>query len=259
MLLTIPLEMVARFVYILARLGGMVIFVPFWSNPAVSVRVRIYLSLMLTLVAYPLVESTVAVDSLDIGVVTKNLIGELLIGFALGLVVRFVFAGIEFAGHMIGFELGVSIINAIDPQSPVRVPTVSAFLTFFASIVFLNLDVHHWCLRAVIDSFASVPAGHVHLSGAGLDLFLKLAGQIFAIGLQISAAVVVVLVITDIALGIVTRAAPQIQLLVISFPIKTLVGISTLGLALYFFPAAVERHLLKMEGDLYRLVNLFHG
>lgn len=255
----IPLEMVARFVYILARLGGIVIFVPFWSNSAVSARIRISLALMLTLVTYPLVESAIVVGSLDIGVVIKNLIGELIIGFALGLVVRFVFAGIEFAGHLIGFELGVSVINTIDPQSPVRVSAISAFLTFFASIVFLNLDMHHWCLRAVIDSFAIVPVGQVHLTGAALDMLLTLAGQIFAIGLQLSAAVVVVLVITDIALGIITRAAPQIQLLVISFPIKTLVGISTLGLALYFFPAAVERHLLKMQVDLYRLVNLFHG
>lgn len=256
---SIPIEMVVRFVYILARLGGIVVFVPFWSNAAVSARVRIYLALMLALVAYPLAEGKITVTSVDPGVVTKNLIGEIMIGVALGLVVQFVFAGIEFAGHLIGFELGVSIINTIDPQSSVRVPTISAFLTFFASIIFLNLNLHHWCLRAVIESFTSVPVGNVHLSGAALQTLLALGGQIFAVGLQLSAAVVVVLVISDIALGVITRAAPQIQLLVISFPIKTLVGISTLGLALYFFPAAVESQLQKMQADLYRMVNLFHG
>src|SRR6266404_2462757 len=127
---TIPLDMVVGFVYVLARFGGMVTFVPFWSNAAVNAKTRIFLALMLTFVAYPVVSGTMPVVSLEPGKVAINLFGELAIGFAIGLVVRFIFAAIEFAGQMIGFQMGLSIINAIDPQTQVRVPTFSAFFTF---------------------------------------------------------------------------------------------------------------------------------
>ncbi len=256
---TIPLDMVVGFVYVLARFGGLVTFVPFWSNSAVNAKTRILLALMLAFVAYPVVSVSMTIESLDPGKIAINLFGELMIGFAIGLVVRFIFAAIEFAGQMIGFQMGLSIVNAIDPQTQVRVPTFSAFFTFFASVVFLMVDAHHWCLIAVFQSYDHAPVGGFHLNGQLVELLINLAGQIFATGLQLSAAVVAVLVVVDIALGIVSRAAPQIQLLVISFPIKIMAGLLVLGFSLYFFPSAVESYLHKMQLNLLKVVTLLNG
>jgi len=253
--------MVVRFVLVLARFGGLVTFVPFWSNAAVNARTRIIIALMLSLVAYPVVADSIPASAIDptSSSMVMNVFGELMIGFAIGLVVRFVFAGLEMAGQLVGFQIGLSVVNAIDPQSQVRVPTFSAFFTFFASVIFLMIDAHHWCLIAVFHSYDRAPVGGFHLSGQLLDFLITLAGQIFATGLQLSAAVVAVLVVIDIALGIIARAAPQIQLLVISFPIKIMAGLITLGLSLYFFPAAVESYLQKMQSNLFKLITLLHG
>jgi len=256
---SIPLDMVVGFVYVLARFGGMITFVPFWSNAAVNAKTRIFLALMLSFVAYPVVSPTMPITSLDPGRVVINLFGELAIGFSIGLVVRFVFAAIEFAGQMIGFQMGLSIVNAIDPTTSVRVPTFSAFFTFFASVVFLMVDAHHWCLIAIFQSYDHAPVGGFHLNGQLVELLVTLAGQIFATGLQLSAAVVAVLVVVDIALGIISRAAPQIQLLVISFPIKIMAGLAVLGFSLYFFPSAVESYLHHMQLNLLKVVSLLHG
>lgn len=180
------------------------------------------------------------------------IVAQIGIGVAFGFMVRLIFAGIEFAGDLIGMQMGLSFATMMDPQSGGPNPVTSTFMGLIGSLVFLSIDGHLTMIAAISESFRAFPIGMP--TGGGLlarDLAM-MGGQVFSIAVHLSLPVVATLLICNLALGAMMRAAPQLNLMSIGFPISLLVGLWILWLCAPQLVGAVQAHLTRGLGMLLR-------
>jgi flagellar biosynthetic protein FliR len=181
------------------------------------------------------------------------IVAQIGIGVAFGFMVRLIFAGIEFAGDLIGMQMGLSFATLMDPQSGGPNPVTSTFMGLIGSLVFLSIDGHLTMVAAISESFRAFPIG-MPGTGSGLmgrDLAM-MGGQIFSIAVHLSLPVVATLLICNLALGAMMRAAPQLNLMSIGFPISLLVGLWIMWLCAPQLVVAVQGHLSRGLGLLLR-------
>lgn len=233
-------KILAAAVFVGTRIAGLLTFSPFLGSAAVPIRVKAGLALTLTYLLYPVCAPKLTDWSpttwLQIAVT------ELFIGLLIGLVVSFVFEAAQVAGQVIGLQVGFSLVNVIDPQTQVDTPVVSTFYQLLVLLIFLQLNVHHWLLRAVANSFSYLPAGKALPVGAITEAMLHAAGGIFLTGVQIAAPVLFATLIVDVALGFVGKASPQLPVLFLGLSIKALVGFTVLIATLALWPGRFERY-----------------
>lgn len=247
---------IIRFVIVLLRVSGIMLVAPFFSNQAVPLQIRGAFALVVAYVLAPSLPLGAIPSGLDLSSITGLAAGEILSGVLLGFAASCVFAGMQFAGQIISFQLGFSLINQIDPQTNVEAPVFSFIHNYVGLLFFILINGHHWFLLAISDSFGSLPIGGFRIHGAVLAWLLELTAQILVIGLRIAGPVIVVTTITDIVLGILGRAAPQIQILIVGMPLKILVGFGCLSFSFYFLP----RYLQDVYATLYKtLFSLVHA
>lgn len=238
-----------RFSLSFIRLATFFAAAPLFGMRNVPVMVKVGLSALCALVALPPLDPLWDLGSWPVLAVLA--LQEVVVGLVLALAVVLVFAVVSFAGHFVDVPLGFGMASVFDPALGGQIPVFSQFYHVVAVLIFFALDAHLWLIRAVQHSFAAVPLGSAFRLEPSFALFMQLAAEIFIIGLKIALPVVATLLLTDIGLGIVIRAVPQINVFVLGFPIKIMVGMAVVLLAL---PAAVHliTQLFSSEGVLLR-------
>jgi flagellar biosynthetic protein FliR len=213
------------------RIFGMMIADPFFSNRAIPVRVRIGLSILLALLVAPALQPLphVAVVSPS-GVLIA--LKELLIGVSLGFTVRLMFSAMEMAGHLSGMQMGLGFASFYDPLHAASVTVVSSFMGLLMLLVFLAFNGHIVVLGALFDSFAQLPIGPAPPGSGGLKLMADYGAVIFRAGVMLSLPVLAALLVTNLAIGVMTRAAPQLNIFAIGFPLTLAIGAGALYLSL---------------------------
>lgn len=212
---------------LLVRPGMLLLVAPVFSGLHAPAHVTIGLTMLLALAVLPTVQVAVPSGSVAITLVVAR---EAAIGLALGLALKAFVAAIELAGHLSGFQLGLSYSAIVDPQSGVRNNLVAVLYVNVALVTFLLVNGHHVFLRALVTSYERMPlgAGGVHGSlGASVAQHL---GLIFSLGSQLAAPLVLVLVVVELAMAIASKTAPMFNLMVIGGPVRLLVGLLLLGL-----------------------------
>jgi flagellar biosynthetic protein FliR len=198
--------------------------------------VRVGVVVLVTLALAPTVPLPENVGGAGMAMVALR---ETLIGLALTFSIRIIVAGAEFAGHLTGFQLGFSYASVVDPQSGARNNVMSALYANIAMLVFLAINGHHQMLSALSASYQALPPGGMPASGDLATLVARTLGQVFVIGLRMALPVVAVLLIVEIGLGLVSRVAPQLNLMVMGAPVRILVGLFILGATLTIVPEVV--------------------
>jgi flagellar biosynthetic protein FliR len=222
---------IAGLLWPLTRILGLVAAAPVFGNASVPVSIKVALGVLLAAIMAPAVPALPAADPMSwAGLLI--LVQELLIGLAMGLAMRLVFAAVEFAGEVASSTMGFSFASFFDPGTRGRSSAISQFLALVATMAFLAVNAHLTLLEALAESFVTLPISGTPLSlGAPLEL-ARWGGKVFSAGLQLAMPIIAALLITNIALGILTRAAPQLNLFGIGFPITLGVGFLVLSLAL---------------------------
>ena len=234
---------VNAFLLPLARVLAMVATAPVLNHQSIPVSVKIGLSAIIAALIAPTLPPLP--DSILLswnGVLV--LMQQIGVGVAFGFTLRLIFAGIEFGGDMIGMQMGLSFATMMNPQSGMANPVTGSFLSIVASLVFLGIDGHLAMIAAISESFHAFPIG-VPSGGSALmarDL-ATMGGQVFSIAMHLSLPVVAALMICNLALGVMMRAAPQLNLMSIGFPISLLVGLWMLWLCAPQLVLAVQAHL----------------
>jgi flagellar biosynthetic protein FliR len=160
------------------------------------------------------------------------LANQLLIGLSMGMAVRIVFAAIELAGELVALTMGLNFATFFDPQSHGATSVVSQFLLAVGTLTFLALDGHLILLSALVDSFRTLPLGSSSLGSQGVLAIAEWGSTVFSAALQLSLPMVAALLIASASLGILTRAAPQLNIFGVGFPISIGCGLLVMGLAL---------------------------
>lgn len=222
------------------RLSGLMLFAPFFGSAAIPARIKAVLVLALTFVLYPTVGQSIGQHSLADW--PFMVFTEFLVGAGMGIATNVVFEAVQLTGQVLGIQMGYSLVNILDPQTQVDTPVISMFYQSIALLLFLQLDVHYWLLRAVGNSFVYVPPGTAHLSTLFTQSVLKTVGQMFDLGVQIAAPVLSATMAADIILGLLGKASPQMPLMLLGPALKSLLGVAILIATLRYWPD-LFRHL----------------
>lgn len=215
----------------LARVLGLIGTAPVFGNNAVPRRIKLVIGLGVAIGVAPAF-GTVPALPLDSWEGLLALLEQMLIGIAMGLAMRVVFAALDLMGELISLQMGLSFATFFDPVAGGQTAVVAEFLTLLATLVFLALNGHLLMLDTLARSFEWLPVSGAVLHKEGWMVLIRSGTMIFAAGLLMALPIVTALLITNIALGILTRAAPQLNLFAIGFPITLTAGFGVLLLAL---------------------------
>ncbi|MCF8031216.1 MAG: flagellar biosynthetic protein FliR [Desulfohalobiaceae bacterium] len=205
---------------------------PVFSGSQSPVKVRAGLAFMLAVLIFPVVRTHVPQGTLEPIGLMLLMVQETLFGVLLGFIARLILIAIQFGGTVIGYQMGFAQANILDPQSQQQVPLMGQFLNVVAILVFLAVDGHHIFLQALVRSYEVLPPGGLDFSGRTMPYVMELTGDMFVLGLKLVAPVMVVLVLTMFALGIMSRLMPQLNVLMLSFPLKIGLGIFLIGVGM---------------------------
>lgn len=230
------------FAVLLVRPGFLFLTAPIFGGAYAPPLLKVGLTVIVGASLIPVVPVPALQDPAALSLIVVR---EALVGLSLGFAVRVLVGGAEFAGHLTGFQLGYTYASIVDPQSGVRNGVLSALYGSMAIVVFFAINAHHDLLRALTRSFDAIPVGPGGMDGGLGRIVMDLLGMLFLVGAQLAAPVVIVLLVVELALGLLSRAAPTLNLMAQGFPIRLLVGLLALAGAVQVLPhviaAAVPR------------------
>lgn len=247
-------QIVAGVSFVGVRVSGLMWLAPFTGSEAISAPVKAALTLLITALIYP-VAPVMAIAASAVGWM-KIVAGEAVIGIAMGLLLQFSFEAAQFAGQLFGIQTGFSLITLLDPQTQADSPSLAVFTQMMALLLFLELNVHHWVLRAVATSFVYLPPGQMgNLAGLARGVF-EAANGFWVAGLQLAAPVLAVTLLIEITLGFIGKAAPQLPATLAGLPLKSVFGLLVMAVAAGAWPHFFERQFMAGLGATERLLHL---
>ena len=180
--------------------------------------------------------------------------GEVAYGLTLGYAVSLVFAGVQLGGMLMGYQMGFAVANVLDPVSNDQVSIIGQFLFLFALLYFLAMDAHHVLIKGIADSFALAPVGSFAVTQGSVSWFVDIFGHMFWLGLKIAMPVVGAIFLVDVALGIVAKTVPQMNVFIVGLPLKSLLGLFILGFAFPFFALVMRFDFQTLADGLYGMI-----
>ena len=230
---------IAAFIFPLARILGFISTAPLWGNTGIPWRTRLILGLSIAVAISPGLPEmpkvqTGSIESLWI------LSQQMLIGIAMGFAARLVFTAFNMAGEFIGLQMGLGFATFYDPLNSAQTPVIAEFINLITLLMFLSLNGHLLYVATLLKSFSAIP---VSAGALGADSWLNLAelgGKIFSVGLLLSLPIIVALMITNIALAVLTRAAPQLNIFSLGFPLTLAGGFAALAVSLDYLSQPIQ-------------------
>lgn len=253
-------QVAAAAVFTGARVSGLMIFCPFLSSDAIPAPLKAALTVLVTAVLYPL-HAPLQLD-LGSGNASWHWAGvaasEVVVGLALGLAANFMMEAPQMAGQILGVQMGYSLATLFDPQTQADTPVLGELHRLAALLIFLQLNVHHWLLRAVARSFAYLPPGAAPASFTAVSGLLHAAGGIFLAGVQIAAPGLAATLVADVALGFLGKASPQLPVLFVGLAVKNLLGLTVLFAVIAYWPQRFSQGFAESIALGERLLHLAH-
>ncbi len=234
--LQLPYFQVIHILVVSIRVGSMLLFAPIWGSPAIPRPVR----LLLVFATAAGVSTVIPFNQAAYRHPELVFPGEFFIGLLLGMGIRIAFETLQFAGHLVGFSLGFSAVQAIDPQTQNRSTLMAGYFTMMGYALFLGADQHHEYIRAMTFSYETFPVGGIPAVETWFELLMSTAGNIFVVGWKIAFPLFLVVLLTDMSVGFVSRMQPQFNTIVLAMPLKVVVGLAALGASLVTFPSMVR-------------------
>jgi len=246
------------FLLIFVRISGIFMMAPIFGSRNVAGRIKASLALIITYIIFPLIFDTNTVIPNQFLSYFFMVIGELIIGLILGFISSLVFSAIQMAGQLLDMQIGFGIVNMLDPLSGQQAPLVGNFKYILALIVFLATNGHHVLLSALFASFKLIPVTGIVVNVAIAQFVIDIIGSMFILALKISLPVLVAVVLTDMALGILARTMPQMNIFVVGVPGKIIVGIFVLSIGLPFYIFFLEMAFDGMYKNIFRILSFFY-
>lgn len=245
-----PLAQVQLFFLVFLRVSIILVILPLFDSRSIPPMLKAGLALAVSILVFPLLnvkQMPLITEAIPFGL---GVVTELILGFAIGLSVRLIFAGIQLAGQLAGYQMGFGIVNVMDPLNHAQVSIMAHLSYLIAILIFLSVNAHHWFLYAMADSFQVIPPMEFHIAGTLTGQMVDLAAEMFTIAIKISAPIMVVLLLTSVALGVVSRTVPQMNIFIVAFPLKIFVGIIFFILTLPYLSAYMQ----EMYGGIGQIV-----
>jgi flagellar biosynthetic protein FliR len=184
-----------------------------------------------------------------------GVISEVILGVIIGLSVRMVFSGIQLAGQLAGFQMGLAIANVMDPVTSTQASILAQINNLIAMLIFLSMDAHHWLFRALVESFRMVPPFNVQFGSSVIFQLMGLGGKLFVIAIQVAAPIMAALLLTSVVFGLMARTVPQMNVFIVAMPLKIIVGLLFLALSLPYWVPFLGQLFITMGNDIRLLLS----
>ncbi|HLP78117.1 MAG TPA: flagellar biosynthetic protein FliR [Candidatus Paceibacterota bacterium] len=240
------------------RLGAFLFVLPFFSATNFPVMMRIALGALMALLLVPMLPPT-TFRSATLYSLLGVMAQEISVGLMIGFVSRMVFYAADLAGNIVATEIGLNMGSIFNPLSQQSSTVTSNILFFLAAIVMLTLDLHHWVLVGFQRTYEVLPIGGAHLTGALFSTVVGHTSKIFIVALQISAPILAVSFVVTIVFAVLSRAVPQMNVFILSFPFRIAGGLAVFGFTLQLTAQHVLNYLHKLPDDLLTLAQLMGG
>lgn len=237
------------FLLVFVRMTGLFVVAPIFGRRNIPAYFKIGFSFFTALILV----NTTAIQNMQYD---ESLLGyvllvmkEFMVGLSIGFIASLAFTSIYIAGEIIDMQMGFGVVNVFDPVTNIQVPVTANLYTIISMILFLAINGHHYLIKALFDSFTILPPGTAEFDGGLADGLIDIFGTIFETGFKIAAPIVAAILITDIALGTISRMVPQLNIFVIGMPLKIIVGFLILIITLPMFVNVMESLFKSMNND----------
>lgn len=230
---------IVAFVFPLARILAFIASAPLWSNAGIPRQTRLILGIAITVALAPALPAMPAVAPASLSGLWI-MFQQMLIGIGMGFAARIVFAAFDLAGEFIGFQMGLGFATFYDPLSASQTPVIAEFVNLIALLLLLSMNGHLLYFATLAQSFSAIPVSAVPLANGSWLNLAELGGKIFSAGLLLALPIVVALMITNIALAVLTRAAPQLNIFALGFPLTLIGGFVALAISLNYLSGPIQ-------------------
>jgi flagellar biosynthetic protein FliR len=233
---------IALFIFPFTRILALVASSPVLGNKQIPARLKIGLSLLLTFIVAPTLGPLPEVDpasAMGLLVLMQQILAGLLMGFTM----RLIFTAVEMSGELTGMQMGLGFASFFDQINATFTPVVAQFLGIVAALAFIGMNGHLYMLEALADSFQTFPISTAPPHALALRSITEWGGSMFTYALQLSMPVIGALLFTNIALAVLTRSAPQLNIFAIGFPLTLVIGFAALTLSLPYLAPLLDRFI----------------
>jgi flagellar biosynthetic protein FliR len=243
------------FFLILLRVSAILFSLPMIDSTSVPTIFKIGMAFTISIVIFPIIKNTVAVDNLSLYYFVIGAIGEIVLGLIIGFSIRLIFAGIQLGGQTAGNQMGFGLARVIDPVSGSESNAMSQFYNITAILLFFAINAHHIFLRGIIDSFTIIQVQKFIFGNATITHISKIFGGMFVIAVKIGGPLIVALLLTSVALGLVARTVPQMNIFIVALPVKILGGMIFLGFCIPYLRYFIDKTFNSLSNEFYIILN----
>ncbi|WDP87282.1 MAG: flagellar biosynthetic protein FliR [Desulfobacter sp.] len=231
------------FMLVLMRISVFLFMFPLFSSNVFPNPLKLGLALVLSLLFYAVVPVDLERFPMDIISTGLLIAAEFAIGMTLALCLRAFFGAVQLAGQVIGFQIGFAMINVLDPQTGANVSIMDQIGYWVCVVVFMVLNGHHIVIMSMIDSFELVHMGFFMLHPALLEKVLEVGGNLFLLSIKIGAPVIAALTFVNVGFGLISKFSPQMNVMIVAFPVKIVVGLLFFGVTLEIIGLMTREYL----------------
>lgn len=237
------------------RIGAILFALPMIGDSPTPVRVRVLLALAITIGIYGIIPPQWPPNlNADVLVVSSYVLREVLVGLTIGFCARIAFDGMMMAAAVVAYQMGFGTANLYLPDYNEKMDGFSAMHRMLIMLIFLSLDLHQIFFTAIADTFLLIPGGAASFTGTAASIIVKLTGGILTIAIELAAPILVALLFTMAALGLVARAVPNMNAFIMSFPLSFTVGLVIYVATLPLFPNWMSTHFDDVKGQIHSTI-----
>lgn len=237
------------------RILAMMIAAPVLGHNVLPSMVRIFIAFVIAYIVFLTIDKSKIVLEINLASIFLSAIKEIITGTIIGMVLNFIFFGISYAGHMIGFDMGLMMAEVMNPSQEIQNNVVGEVIFYGSVMLFLVINGHHFLIGATVASFNIVPLTKYSITEPLIGLITKYAFGTFIIAIKIAAPIMVSFLLIHIAEGIIARVLPQIQIMFITQPLKLGLGFVFLSILVPLYIYVIKNLLQGYQDQLSQMLN----
>ena len=241
--------------YVFVRVLSMFVAAPVFSNASIPALGKIFLAMVIAYITFLTINKTNLVLDVNLYSIVFNVIKEIITGYLMGFMLNFVFMAISYAGHFIGFNMGLMFAEVLNPFEETSGNIMGDVVYYGAMMIFILINGHHYLIQGVVASFSVVPIGKYAITQPLIDLLIKYSLSVFTIAIKISSPILVSFFLIHIAEGIIARVIPNIQVFFITQPLKIGVGLILMASLIPIYMYMIKILLQGYQDKLTEIIN----
>lgn len=249
--MTIELQ---KLILIMVRITSFIVFTPGFSFKGLPNYFKLALSMSFSLIIYFSIPDIAIISGLF--EFSFYIVKEILLGLSLGYISKLIFGIIEIAGQLVDFQSGFSMASVYDPSAGSQISNYGKIYYWLSMSIFFILDIHHMLIESLVESFKNIPLTEISYTSLGVLEIIKLFSNVFALGFKLAVPIVVVVLVTDIVLAIISRTIPQINVLMLGMPLKSLMSFILTLLMMSWLLESIGKNIMLLPAYLNRFYNI---